>query len=674
MAQRIDLVVNAETQDLQKMTKEMQAFSNAASNAKAVTESINMVGNNANNQQNNLIQQQANNSNSNLEKAISKETETTLKSNDLLKELVNAVKEATGAISDKSTTSNGLVQASQAGAGNQAKKDNSELAEYKKFSSATRDVVSSSSNAINKMGNGVSATNQIIGDALTSGAGVVAATGNLAIAGGLLAAGLVSKATDSFKKLYTDKIPSLLELQGAYGTGTNKADNTAQMDSRWDRFTTTVQKDATGFNLDDYIKTQLELATYGFSDVGATDSTSRILKMQAATNANRNTLIGFEGINEKFGNNTATALNEAYSGLVNSGMQKGQFNEFLQGLQSVMEEGISKGFVRSAKDIASDMALISVLSNNNPLWQGKEGAEKIQTVSNSLESATSLNSVSDVLLYRSFYDSIDNDPNYESKTGSKMIDTFMLMEQGLTKESLPLIQNSMNNLSTYEEKIEMLKGFGFNYTGASQLYDIINGIDGKVSDKTMESVNKLVDNPDFKSDLQDYSSALVNLETKLTELSETTSSIERAVIAGLFGTKDSKEGEELVASIMGAETDINTGALTNRLTFGNVAMGRTMQVNSSAMEDDSMAGWYENLNEEYWNIYMPKLGAKGKDWFNSEIQTGLLSARNSEELAKETNELLRQILIATGVKPKDDSAVYRLMDNATWASVFGSDQ
>jgi hypothetical protein len=56
-------------------------------------------------------------------------------------------------------------------------------------------------------------------------------------------------------------------------------------------------------------------------------------------------------------------------------MQTGQFNEVLRGLQRVMEDGISKGFVRSSDQVARNLTILSTMTNNNPLLSGEMGAQ-----------------------------------------------------------------------------------------------------------------------------------------------------------------------------------------------------------------------------------------------------------------------------------------------------------
>lgn len=104
-------------------------------------------------------------------------------------------------------------------------------------------------------------------------------------------------------------------------------------------------------------------------------------------------------IKEKYYIFNGDALRSGWAGLKANGMQTGQFNEFLRGMERVMSEGIQKGFVRSTDDVAKSLTLISNIGGGSELWKGELGAQRLSQMNSGLEAAKNVGDVDQVLAF-----------------------------------------------------------------------------------------------------------------------------------------------------------------------------------------------------------------------------------------------------------------------------------
>lgn len=290
---------------------------------------------------------------------------------------------------------------------------------------------------------------------------------HIPLIGGIIKSGIQVFSTNEDRKTMTElnawlkeSVPSIdtLSLFGNLNQ-TNATGNSRNLLENYSNAANLVSAGGTGYAVNDLIESENEYAKYGLSQKNAESNANSILKWQRATGAARNELIDFTGYTMRYGaSGSATeALGAAYGGLQSSRMEKGQLTEFLRGMQSIMEEGISKGFVIGAEEVSRNMAFLSKLTGGNAMWSGENAASKISGINSSLEQSTSLDSVASVLNLQVAMRNIGNTQSEfddyvgKFKAGNKdislytgtFLDPLMAMEKGLKPET---VANSMESL------------------------------------------------------------------------------------------------------------------------------------------------------------------------------------------------------------------------------------
>jgi hypothetical protein len=225
-----------------------------------------------------------------------------------------------------------------------------------------------------------------------------------------------------------------------------------------------------GYSAEEGMDAMKEAARQGLSGKEAADIAGRAFDYERRTGADRGTLLGISTMSARYG--AGDALGMGWAGLQASGMQPGQYNEYLRAMQRVMEEGISKGFVRSSEQVARNLTMLSQMTGNNPLWQGENGARRLSEMNAGLEGATELSSTSQIIAFRAAM-------NIAKKygLGDSYIEGQKILESGLGgKYGVELFQETMRLNTSYEgggrEGIEerMRDQFNLNYTNADMLY------------------------------------------------------------------------------------------------------------------------------------------------------------------------------------------------------------
>jgi len=219
-----------------------------------------------------------------------------------------------------------------------------------------------------------------------------------------------------------------------------------------------------GFSAEEGMAAMNQAAQQGLDRAMAEVKARQVFDFERRTGADRGALSSLANMSARF--NAGDALGDAWAGLKASGMSSGQFNEYLRAMQRVMEDGISRGFVRSSEDVAKNLTMLAQLAGgDNPLWQGEHGARRLSEMNAGLEAATALSSASDVIALRAARKIIGDDSSY--------IYAMKLMEEGLTPA---LFRNFMDLTSKAEggamEGIieRMRQTLGLNYTNAYALF------------------------------------------------------------------------------------------------------------------------------------------------------------------------------------------------------------
>lgn len=263
-----------------------------------------------------------------------------------------------------------------------------------------------------------------------------------------------------------------------------------------------------------------------------------------------------------------------------SGLEKGQLSEFLSSIQKIMEDGIAKGFSRSATEVASTMLMFSKMSGNNAFWQGEQGAKIINQANAGLASATSLSKTSDIIAYRAIArafsgTTLDENGNEISKEKAALGDLYledgdyvnkmMLLEKGLTPETFnPLMESINETESSTMGRIERIRQmFGLNYTGATRVMDLKRE-DYSSDEEFKEALEKIQNDPKMQNNetrnqqaLNEIKAAVVNVGEGLANvkisgmegISSAVSNIEKWLGLDYKARADEQEANDIMDSL-----------------------------------------------------------------------------------------------------------------------------
>ena len=302
-------------------------------------------------------------------------------------------------------------------------------------------------------------------------------------------------ATDeAYAKLWERQAPSAMRLTGMLGGyGGTPEENSLSIRRTFENAAKTAA--GYGFSQEEGVEQVKQAAQQGLDERQALDAARDVFAFERRTGADRGVLAEFRNRTERFG--IADGLNTAGQGRQASGMAPGQFNEFLRSMQRTFEDGISKGFVRGAGEIAGNLSFLSDLNGGSELWKGEQGANRLAAMNAGVTATTGLSSVSDILSFRGAQSLLkqwdaegnakerwklygDLDPKkkpdgsnpLELRRGYDYIDAMAILERGLTPE---LFHAQMQMIGEVEDdrtgRVERMKDiYGLNYTGSAALY------------------------------------------------------------------------------------------------------------------------------------------------------------------------------------------------------------
>jgi len=372
------------------------------------------------------------------------------------------------------------------------------------------------------LGAGANAKDQIgsaamgLGGSLMSAGGMVAASGVGAIPGLIIAGvGALTMGTGGILKLisgdekadiaeataYENSLASLNAFNKRY----NASGDYRYTDALRERATELAK--GTGLSTYDFLDTALQQTNFGISQEEALSRTKMATMWAQATGADLSTIQSVLGLSSRMGKETDTSfLARAREA---GGLNKAQTNEFLQGLQTVIEDGISKGYNKSTEDAAKNFAMFSGLSGGNPLWEGKYAAQKISTMSNTIAGATNLGDINQVLTIeaaRKAAGGMDDEKFSKlmgfGKTGT-YLDAMLMAENGLTPEMFKEIGKTINDLEggNLTARVERWKSMsGLNYKGAIEL-DKMYRENPNMDDTAIQSkINSMKADPNYQSE------------------------------------------------------------------------------------------------------------------------------------------------------------------------------
>ena len=246
----------------------------------------------------------------------------------------------------------------------------------------------------------------------------------------------------------------------------------------------------TGYDIDTFMSLANSLTRYGIDDVNSAGAYTRAaIKTERYTGADAQNVMNYLGTQYRYGQNAIRNMNYAYSAALESGLDRNQFGEFLDGLEGVIESGISKGYIKSTKEVSDTMVMFDKLSGGSKFWQGQQGFNRFNQISAGLSNATSLGNNSQLLAFQALSD-----------VGGNPIDTFTLMEKGLSVGTFKKIAERFKNVfagDSFSEISAWKELTGLNYTGAQQLYEMAHG---NLSSITEGQLKQLQANPSTASE------------------------------------------------------------------------------------------------------------------------------------------------------------------------------
>jgi len=332
---------------------------------------------------------------------------------------------------------------------------------------------------------------------------------------------------------------------------------------------------------------------------------------------------------------TGNILQMGWAGLQASGMGKGQYNEYLRAMQRVMEDAISKGFIKSADEVAKSFTYLSQLTNNSPLWQGENGARRLMDMNAGLENATGLKSTSDIIAYRAARNLTG---------GGSYINAMMKLEEGLSpelfNEYMKLTKSAEGG--SKEGIIErMRQTFGLKYKSAYELYE---GWDPSMTSASVKALVDRYNTPPPKASSPELEWAQLTAQTA--NIHVQTGQLKFDELIPKLREERDKAKEELVYATQG---------------------GYKLPTDTSKMTPDEITGWalrgygefqstlgsYFSPGDEWWKLGLFKSPDEKNDYNAMEkIKTTVGKAFYSEdagqiEQAAEIVNILRSIPVDT---------------------------
>ena len=416
----------------------------------------------------------------------------------------------------------------------------------------------------------------------------------------------------------------------------------------------------TGLDLYEFLQLATGQAAYGAGSAAEAMAQTR----QAALFANRTGAdiggaLSFLGTMRRFGD-TDNVLEIANYARGATGMTKAQTDEFLSSMSRIIEEGISNGFIRSTKDVAATMRMFYRLSDENPLWQGKYGAERLSRINAGIEGATALSKASDVIAYGAAQAVLEGAKSPEkirellggnAATGT-WVDYMMVLENGMSPDLFRQLARDINAIEgegNVEAQIARWKDLtGVNSWGmAAQLYGMAQKYlaGGATEDEIKDLMQKYEESPREGN----YESYLTAMQKSLNALAAGIAVMSEDKFRQMLETLHKQEGETRKEPQTVAEKVIEVGQSIIEVGKGIVEESASFAVETADLtnlgnaENYSRFGWNELAISTYllarpvsdaageWNDVL-RGGQRGKQkQMRDEAMAAIIAAATAEE-------------------------------------------
>lgn len=350
----------------------------------------------------------------------------------------------------------------------------------------------------------------------------------------------------------------------------------------------------TGMELDEFQSLANQFSRYGVTDYYKAGDLARASALtQSFTGADATDFLGLQSRLGKNSTGAIASMNAAYSASLASGLGKGQFSEFLNGLQSAVEDGISNGFIRSTEDVSKTMVMFSKLSGNDPTLQGENGFRFLRQMDNGLKNATNLSSTSHLMAFQALRGLNDGTQGVAHIEGQDALNTLAYMEGGLNQKNFGAISKRFKAQygDDVMENILAIKDlYGLNYNGAMKVYEMQNrAARGEtVSDNEIKSV---MANSEFNSDQKNMVNYLNGIKYNTSILGE---GAFRKYLEGLAGIDEKYSKNKESYERIGIHTGVNLyesaiDALSGLRTSGNAQNSMRFSMIQAGLNDPRYA-------------------------------------------------------------------------------------
>lgn len=386
---------------------------------------------------------------------------------------------------------------------------------------------------------GLSVAATAVAGLATAAAGTSAALGSVSkVAGGIaLAAGVGATALTVQKKseeAYEEARPGIDKLLGNYGNwrhgGTSHG--LSNLGAVY-RYAAVGYNTDTGLSNEDFITNVNALSKYGYTDVTSAAGAARTAALWARrTGGDAASFTEKIGKLQRFGGDaSADTVSYLFGASKASGMANGQFGEFLDSIERVIENGTAKGYTRSTKEVADTVTYFSKLSGGSEIWKGTNGANMINRAGEGIASTTGLSSSTDMISYRVHQALYGSDKEDEAKAllgdgrgnnnayveGGGAANILAAMEHGLRPENFKQLSTTISTMyqgDTFNQIAAWKQISGLNWTGANELYNLSQKSNVKDTDIS-ETIKRLKDDPTMQTDTTKIYNAINKVERQL---------------------------------------------------------------------------------------------------------------------------------------------------------------
>ena len=344
---------------------------------------------------------------------------------------------------------------------------------------------------------------------------------------------------------YEADLPQTTRILASFGnTLTSDADKNQELADTL-RSTLVDYNRNTGLENNEFLDYASTLSRFGIGagqEIKVGQMTQKAANLALLTNGDIGQNLDFMGLIERFGGNGIETINQAYNSARIQGLDKNQFPEFLSNLQRVIEDGISKGYIKSTKEVATDLAIFSTLGQGNAFFEGEYGARTYAQMSNGLANSTNLNSTSSFLVFRAAQDTIDaigvanalntNDKggvlNSIKDTGASWLNTMAYIESGpMNSDFLKNLSSQVNSTygnDTASKVLTYKEAFGLNYQGAIRMFNLMDELSKTENASQIENIKAQMDEvtstPEFKSAETVLADSLAQIDKSIHDVSK----------------------------------------------------------------------------------------------------------------------------------------------------------